>query len=164
MSDTESKAHLLDGMEKEWPAFKKVLDAIPDGEMDRPGVVDQWCLKELLGHVNFWAEKGARDVRLAGEGKADQIEVPGGQEKVDEWNAREAALGKAKTPAELRRAVQASYENARRALEEAPEPALAVVLEGWSVGVRYAEDTYRHYREHAEQIRAWGRDLETSEA
>jgi hypothetical protein len=32
------------------------------------------------------------------------------------------------------------------------------------MGHRFAEDTYRHYDEHAEQIRAWQRQLETTEA
>ena len=29
---------------------------------------------------------------------------------------------------------------------------------------RFAEDTYRHYREHAAQIRAWLKNMETTEA
>ena len=165
MSGAESKPHVLERLEAEWRAFSDLLDSIPDSEMNWPGVVDQWCLKELLGHINFWAEKCARDVRASAGGKLDQIELPvGGQPMVDEWNAREAAHGKAMSPAELRAALQASFEAARCAVEESPEEALAPVLNGWSVGVRFAEDTYRHYREHAEQIRAWQRQMETTEA
>jgi hypothetical protein len=165
VSRAESKEFLLQRLDDEWPKFQALIDSISDDEMDRPGVVDEWCLKELLGHVNFWAEKAAHDVRVAAGGKPEEIEVPvGGQPMVDEWNAREAARGKAMSPSELRAALERSYKDARRALEESPEPALALIAGGWSVGVRYAEDTYRHYREHAEHIKQWARDLETSEA
>jgi hypothetical protein len=165
VSRAESKTHLLQRLDEEWPKFQALIESIPDVEMDRPGVVDQWCLKELLGHVNFWAEKAAHDVRVAAAGKPEEIEVPvGGQPMVDEWNAREAARGMAMTPAQLRAALLETYQDARRALEEAPEEALAPVVAGWSVGVRYAADTYSHYREHAEQIKLWARNLETTEA
>jgi hypothetical protein len=164
VSNTESKAHLLTRMDEEWPKFQALLDSIPEGEFDRPGVVEEWCLKELLGHVNFWAAKAAHDVQVAGAGHPEQIEVPGGQENVDKWNSREAAKGKAMQPGELKALVHKSHEEARGNLEAAPESALAIDVSGWSVGVRFAEDTYRHYREHGEHISAWVRELETSEA
>ncbi len=161
----ESKPHVLERLDAEWGVFSELLDSIPESEMEWPGVVDQWCLKELLGHINFWAEKAAHDVRASAAGKLDQIELAvGGQSMVDEWNAREAGRGKAMSPAALRAALRASFEDARRAVAESPEEALAPVLNGWSVGVRFAEDTYRHCREHADHIRAWQRQLETTEA
>jgi hypothetical protein len=54
--------------------------------------------------------------------------------------------------------------NARRALDNATDEAVSIEMEGWTVGVRFAEDTYRHYREHGEQIRSWKQGLETTEA
>ena len=163
MSNTESKEYVLKRMDEEWPKFNALLDSIPDGDYDIPGVVDEWCLKELLGHVSFWAAKAAHDVQVAGNGKPEEIEVPGGDANVDKWNAREAAKGKAMQPAELKALVQTSHDEARNALEAAPESALAIDISGWTVGVRFAEDTYRHYREHGEQIGSWARGLETSE-
>lgn len=163
MSNTESKDYVLQRMDEEWPKFSALLDSIPDGDYDFSGVVDEWCLKELLGHVSFWAAKAAGDVQLAGAGKPENIEVPGGQENVDKWNAREAANGKAMQPGELKALALKSHNEARSALEAAPESALAIDISGWTVGVRFAEDTYRHYREHREQIGAWAREMETSE-
>ena len=164
MSKTETKEHLLSRMEEEWPKFRSILDSIPDDDYDIPGVVDEWCLKELLGHVSFWAAKAAHDVQIAGAGRPEEIEAPAGQADVDAWNAREAARGKTMQPDDLRELTQKSHTEARRALEAAPEPALAIEVKGWSVGLRFAEDTYRHYREHSEHIGAWVRELETTEA
>jgi hypothetical protein len=164
VSNTESKEYLQLRMDEEWPKFRAVIESVPDEDWDIPGVTDDWCLKELMGHVNFWAEKAQNDVTLAGQGKASQIKTPGGQENVDKWNAREAAKGKAMQPAELRALVEKSHRAARASLEAAPESALAIDVNGWSVGVRFAEDTYRHYREHSEHIVSWQRELETTEA
>ena len=164
MSNTESKEYVLQRMGEEWPKFAALLDSIPDDDFDIPGVVDEWCLKELLGHVSFWAAKAAGDVQIASAGKPEDIEVPGGQENVDRWNAREAAKGKAMQPGELKALVLKSHNEARSALQAAPEATLAIEVQGWTVGVRFAEDTYRHYREHGEHIGAWVRELETTEA
>jgi hypothetical protein len=161
---TESREHLLTRMDEEWPSLNALLDSISEGEMDEPGVVDEWSLKELLGHMIFWAEKAAHDLRAVAEGRIDDIKLPGGQTNVDLWNAEAAARGKAMSVADLKAELARRHEEARKALEEVAEAGLAVQLGGWSVGLRFAEDTYRHYREHAEQIRAWQRQLETTEA
>jgi len=161
---TESREHLLKRMDEEWPQFKALLDSIAEDEMDTPGVVDEWNLKELLGHVIFWAEKAAHDVKAVAEGRVDDIKLPGGQTNVDLWNAEAAARGKSMSAGDLKAELTRRHEDARTALEEVAEAGLAVQLGGWSVGLRFAEDTYRHYREHAEQIRAWQRQLETTEA
>lgn len=161
---TSSVAHLRTRMDEEWPAFREVVQSVPANEMDVPGVCDQWCMKELLGHVNFWTQKAAADVLAASTGQIDQIEVPKGQPVVDEWNAEAAAGGMAMSPEALLLGLEASHEDARRALDNATDAAVSIELEGWTIGVRFAEDTYRHYREHGGQIRSWKQGLETTEA
>jgi hypothetical protein len=150
-------------MDEVWPGFRTLINSVPEPEMDRPGVVDEWCMKELLGHVSFWAQKAGKDIRLAAAGTPEKIEVPGGQPMVDQWNARAAARGKAMSADAIIGDVELSHDDARRALDEATDEAVSIEVKGWTVGVRFAEDTYRHYREHAEHIRAWQQSLETTE-
>ena len=164
MSRAESKEHVRARMDEEWPKFQALLDSVPESEFDVPGVTDQWCLKELLGHIVFWADKAAHDVTAAADGRTDEIKVPDGDGVADQWNAEAAAKGKPQTAQAIKADVARAHEAARQALEAAPESALAIEVSGWSVGLRYAADTYRHYREHAEQIRAWLQQLETTEA
>ena len=159
----EDKANFLQRMDAEFPAFTALLETIPDPDYEAPGVVDEWCLKELLGHVNFWAEKAAHDVRAVAAGNPGEVDLPGNQENVDKWNAREAARGKAMEVPALKQTLHASHTDARKAVEEAPEAVLAVEMSGWTVGHRAAEDTYRHYHEHADQVRQWLNQTETSE-
>jgi hypothetical protein len=151
----ESRTNFLERMDAEWPAFTALLDSVPDEQYEAPGVTDNWCLKELLGHVNFWASKAAHDVAAVAAGRPDEVQVPGNQQKVDEWNAREAARGARMSVADLKQALNASHAAARKAVEDAPEGVLAVEMSGRTVGHRAAEDTYRHYHEHAEHIREW---------
>ena len=160
---TESVAHLKSRMDAVWPEFRALVGSVPQDEMETPGVLDDWCMKELLGHVNFWAQKGARDVRAATAGKIEEIEVPQGGAMVDEWNARAADHGNAMNAEAVVRDLEVSHEDARRALEDATDEAVSIEIEGWTVGMRFAEDTYRHYREHGEQILAWQKQMETSE-
>jgi hypothetical protein len=163
MTKTSSVTYLRERLDQEWPPFRELVGSVAPDEMIVPGVVDEWCLKELLGHVNFWARKGAHDVRAAASGQVDSIEVPGGDAMVDEWNATAAASGlKLATDAVLPE-LEASHADARNALHDTTDEALAIELKGWTVGVRFAEDTYRHYREHADQIRSWKQGLETTE-
>jgi uncharacterized protein (TIGR03083 family) len=151
-------------LDEEWPKLRELLESIPESEIEEPGAIDQWSVKELLGHVIFWARKGATDLRLTRDGRTEEIQLPGGQARVDEWNASAASTGKDKSKEQLLSELQAAHDDAREAAQEVPEEGLAIELGGWSVGVRFAEDTYRHYREHAEHIRAWQRQLETTEA
>jgi hypothetical protein len=102
-------------------------------------------------------------VRLAASGKAGNIETPGNQENVDKWNAEAASRGKAMTAEAVVSELADSHDDARRSLDEVTDDALSIEVKGWTVGVRFAEDTYRHYREHSEQIRSWKQGLETSE-
>lgn len=164
MSRTNSKVHLMSRLDDEWPKFKALLKEMPEAEMEIPEAIDQWSVKELLGHVVFWARKAATDLRLTRHGRTEEIQLPGNQARVDEWNASAAARGKDKSKSDLLTEVEAAHDDAREAAQEVPEEDLAIELDGWSVGIRFAEDTYRHYREHAEQIRAWQGQLETTEA
>jgi hypothetical protein len=56
-----------------------------------------------------------------------------------------------------------SFEAAKEALRATPAENLDINVKGWDMFTRFAEDTYRHYREHAEQIRAWKREVESTE-
>jgi hypothetical protein len=102
-------------------------------------------------------------LRLATAGRASEIETPGNQARVDEWNANAAAGARGLAVEAVRGELEAGNADARAALDGATDEALAIEVDGWTVGVRFAEDTYRHYREHAEQIRSWKQGLETTE-
>ncbi len=165
------KAEIERKLETEWQALREVVDSLSDQELEEPGVVDEWSVKDLLGHMAFWANKAAGDLQLVREGRSNDIEVPflanpegtGGQNLTDEWNAREADARKGRSLSELKSEWETSFAAAKEALKTTPAENLEIEVKGWDMHTRFAEDTYRHYREHSAQIRAWKREVETTE-
>jgi uncharacterized protein (TIGR03083 family) len=151
-------------LRESWDAIKSLVDSLPEREMTEVPVVEGWTVKDLLGHMAFWAEKAAEDLKLAAADRFAEIETPGGDEQVDVWNARESERRKNLSLAQVREEWVRSYEAAAAAFDAVPADKLDIDVKGWTMGHRFAEDTYRHYDEHAEQIRAWQRQLETTEA
>jgi uncharacterized protein (TIGR03083 family) len=159
-------------LEEQWQSLKALVDSLSAEELQEPGVVEGWSVKDLLGHMAFWANKAAGDLALARNGRADEIEVPfipnaegsGGENVTDDWNAREAAARKGKSLEDVRQEWEDSFHAAQSALTATPPEVLDREVQGWSMLVRFREDTYNHYKEHAEQIREWQRNLETTEA
>ena len=161
---TKDKEAVEQEMEESWQDLCAVLDSVSDAEQEQPGVVEGWSVKDMLGHITFWAVKAGRDLRLVAAGKPDELEVPTGPESVNEWNAREADRRKQLPLSQVREELEAAHQSALQSLRDVPAEVLDVEVKGWTMLVRFAEDTYRHYREHAEHIRAWKREVETTEA
>ncbi len=157
------KAAVLRDLDAAWEDLGAAVDSAPEGELEQPGVVDGWSVKDLLGHIAFWADKAARDLELLMQGGGEEIEAPGGAAGTDEWNDREYRKRKELPLSQVRTEWEQSYRDARAALDAAPAELLEQVVKGYTTLLRFAGDTFSHYREHAAQIRAWQRQLETSE-
>ena len=150
-------------LDAEWQALREAVESLSDDELAAPGVVEEWSVKDLLGHMAFWANKAAHDLDAINAAEEGAIQLAGGQEGVDAWNARESAARKDRPLADVRSEWEASFEAARQALSVTPSEKLEIEVQGWNMFTRFAEDTYRHYREHAAQIREWKREVETTE-
>jgi len=160
----ETKAAGLRQLEAAWAEISDVLSSILPEEMEAPGVVDSWSVKDLVGHMAFWTGKAADDLKKAAAGRAADIEGPGSAEIGDEWNKREADSRKGRSLADVRAELDSGFREAQEALQGISPETLDLEAAGWTVFVRFGADTFMHYREHAEQIRAWQRQLETTEA
>jgi len=132
--------------------------------MEQSGVVEEWSVKDLLGHMAFWAEKSSNDLKTLAADKQDDIETPGGDTAVNEWNAREAAARKGKSLDELRDEWQQSFAAARAAFVAVLAERLEIEVKGWPQLSRFLGDTTIHYREHENHIRTWLKKQETTAA
>jgi len=61
---TKDKEAVEQEMQESWQDLCAVLDSVSDAEQEQPGVVEGWSVKDMLGHITFWAEKAGRDLRL----------------------------------------------------------------------------------------------------
>lgn len=163
MSAEAGKADIERELLHAWEALAAAVDSFPDAEMGQPGVVDAWSVKDLLGHIAFWADKAAEDLQHIADGRPQDVEVPGSDATVDEWNAREQAARADKDLADVREQWLQSFQRAMDALAAFPAERLQEDVKGLTVLERFAGDTYEHYREHLEHLNAWRRQLETTE-
>lgn len=164
MSEAVTKAKVERELVEAWQALASAVDSFSDVELEQAGVVEGWSVKDLLGHIAFWAQEAARNLGLIAAGKADEVRRPDSQGAVDEWNERERRLREGRPLADMREDWLESFQEAMQALAAFPSEKLQEGFEGGTVLELFAVDTYHHYREHLAQLAAWRRELETSEA
>lgn len=164
MSVTATKADVERELVQAWQALASAVDSFSDVELEQPGVVEGWSVKDLLGHIAFWAQEATRNLQLIAAGKADEVRRPGSDSDVDEWNERERRLRQGRLLREVREEWLESFQGAMQALAAFPSEKLQDEFEGRSVLELFAEDTYDHYRQHLAQLAGWRQKLETSKA
>jgi hypothetical protein len=160
--ETLSKAGLQQRMMEERAALEAALDGLSDARMLEGGVVGAWSVKDLLGHMAFWAQEAARNTEFVKAGRQDRIVRPGSPKAIDRWNAREQRLRAGRSLLEVRYELEESHQRALAALAGLPEEKLSLNLHGGTFVGLYAGDTYDHYREHTDQILAWRKHLENT--
>jgi hypothetical protein len=159
-----AKADVLRSLDHSWNELKEVVDSMTEPEMIEPGVVDDWSIKDLFGHMAFWANRAANTLAEVGAGRGDSVPGTETQAETDEWNAREATARKDKTLVELRHEWERAHEAARAALDKFPEEKLDEPFKERTVVFSFGADTFAHYQEHASQIKRWINQMETTEA
>ena len=146
-----------------WEALGSAVDSFSDVEMEQVGVIEGWSVKDLLGHIAFWADKAAADLQAVAGGRDEDVATPGSDQAVDEWNERERQARAGRPLAEIREEWLESFQKAMGALAAFPAERLQENVKGRTVLERFAGDTYEHYREHFGDLSAWRRQLETTE-
>jgi len=153
------KAELQQRMSQEWSALEAALAGLSDARMLEAGVVDAWSVKDLLGHIAYWAQEAAKNTELVKAGRQDRIVRPDTAKAIDRWNAREQRLRAGRSLAELRYELEESHQRALAALAGLPEEKLSLNLDGGTFLELYAVDTCDHYREHTDHVLAWRKRL-----
>jgi len=161
---TVIKADVERELVEAWQALASAVDSFPDLELEQPGVVDSWSIKDLLGHTAFWAQQAAHNLELIDAGRGDDVQRPGSEMELDEWNERERRLRQDRPLAQVREEWLDSFQAAMQALAASPAERLEEEVGGGQTALRLlAADTYEHYREHLAHLIAWRRELETTE-
>lgn len=158
-----AKADAVRELEHQWAELRSAIEAVPENEIEAPGVVDDWSVKDIMGHVAFWADRGAATLAASNAGNFEGLVWGEGENWVDQWNAREAEARKGKSFTDIRGEWVAAHEAARKALEGATDETLNAEFRQATVADYYVGDTYEHYKEHAEHVKAWLREMETTE-
>ena len=159
-----TKADVLRDLDSAWGDLMQTIEAILDDDCETPGVVDEWTLKDLLGHMAFWSGQAASTLRCATAGRLEDVDRGHGDNWVDEWNKREYEARKDHSLSQVRAEWMRNHRDAAEALDHAPPEVLDMPFNNGPIHQYFAGDTYEHYREHTEHIKAWQQQLDTSEA
>ena len=163
MTGAPAKADIERELLHAWQELASAVDSFSEAEMEQAGVIEGWSVKDLLGHIAFWAYKAAADLQAVVGGRPEEVATPGSEKAVDEWNERERQSRAGRPLAEIREEWLESFQKAMDALAAFPADRLQEKVKGATVLDRFAGDTYGHYREHFGDLSAWRRELETTE-
>ena len=131
--------------------------AIPKDEMLRPRTLDQWSVKDVLGHLLSCDEETLRRFRLIEQGRGNRIVWFESMAFADRFNARTVARTRRYgLPQLLRRMARARAELIAR-MRRLPagafrDPSLAYPLVDW-----FPVSGWTHEQEHLSEVRSWWR-------
>lgn len=130
---------ILERIDRTWSDWLAALDLLSADEMSIPGVCGVWSATEMMAHIAGWDRHAALYAELSAAGASlDDARLRGVNRDI------------------LAEFADLSPEAARKRMEDihadvcARVEALGAVQASWVSG-----DTYRHYPEHAAQIRNW---------
>ena len=141
-------SQLLAKLNRDWQEFLDSIEGLPDSALSEAGVVGTWSVRDIMGHVTTWEEEALNrlPIVLAHETEPGYSSLGG----IDAFNAQKVTEKRGQALDQVRRDLTATHQVLLSRVIDIPDNAVDVEFER-----RFGEDTWDHYREHAEQIRAW---------
>src|SRR5262245_61011264 len=144
------KDELLNEAAREYRAFHNAIQGLNEDHMTEAWL-GTWSVRDIIAHISGWQrELGPALERLA----RGERPIPAGvsYDDVDAWNARFAAAKRETEVADVLLELDQSHEGFMRAAVHVPADRYVPGKTAWKI---VDQNTAHHYREHAEQIRAW---------
>jgi hypothetical protein len=152
---TQSKdrqARLLARLDAAWRDLQESYVGLPEAQLLGQGVNGDWSVKDILAHVTTWEEEALKYLPLIIEGgRPPQYVTYGG---IHAFNARMFEQKRAMSLAEVQRQLADTHARLIALVRQLPDEQLAGETRARR---RLRLDTYSHYPEHTEMIRAWRR-------
>jgi hypothetical protein len=153
-----SKPELLKRIRSERQYLAETLAQLSEDQMVKPGAEAAWSVKDMLAHLVAWEEYLVQWVDQILRGQAP--ELPAGVGGIDQVNAEIYEENKDRPLTEVLTEFQTSYQEVLRCTEAASEEILLQtgLFPAWGDTPLWdvvASNTYWHYQEHGEALRAW---------
>jgi Protein of unknown function (DUF1706) len=145
------RQQLLKQLDKRWMAFKESYAGLSDSEMTEPGVTGNWSVKDVIAHVTWWEEEALKHLPLINKGeRPPRYSVKYGG--IDAFNALMTEQKRGLPLSDVLRQQDETHRRLIAYVESAPE-------EQFTRETRFRRrlrlDTYNHYPNHTQAIRAW---------
>ena len=146
---------LLRTLDRAWTALEASYAGLSDTQLEETGVVGHWSIKDVLAHVSTWEQEALKYLPLiAAGGRPPRYSTTEGG--IDAFNERMYAHKRGMSLAQVRAEREQTHEQLVALIQAAPVEQLSGETR-WRRRLRL--DTYGHYAEHAEAIRAWRETL-----
>lgn len=159
MTDTTPHDQIAATIEREYAAWRALVEEVGRDRMNEPGPMGEWSFKDLAAHLLGWRERSIGRLRAQGEGRGEPSEPwPDGMDDDDDINTWMQARMADRSVDDVLAAVDASYDHLAAALGALPADVLTDPLGiAWLEGETALEtDWLGHlHDEHDASIRAW---------
>ena len=138
-------AERIERIEASWQDLMSAVEGIPDDRLAEPGVAGDWSVKDILTHIAFWEGNlvGSIERRMAGQ--PDDDDDDGSEEAMHALNHREYENRKGWSLDRVWDDLRRGHERMLTSVRSFPS-----LTDDDVQG-----DTWGHYEEHANSIRAW---------
>lgn len=136
----DERLDMLQRASRAWLELRRLVDAIPDAALERPGTIGSWSGRDLLAHIASWEREGARVIRDLDAG--EPAEWPN-DSQTDAWNEAQVEGWRSLRLEQVQQWAQDEHFELMNLAETSPEIAPDILL---SV-------TAEHYAEHLDDVR-----------
>ncbi len=149
MSMLDWKGEIVEQVRTAHRELEEVLVGIPPERMTQPGVNGDWTVKDVLAHITWWEQHLLMRLRTG----QDDVYLPNvdPREATRAANAEVFAASRQRSLDDVRATFKASYQELLAELETLSVERAAQDEIYEAIG----SDTFEHYREHTEMLRAW---------
>jgi uncharacterized protein (TIGR03083 family) len=155
-----TKEELIAAIETAWERLQAALGDLSDEQMTRQPVTGRWTIKDLLAHIAVWESRLVTNLYKVERGVPPEVNITPAQ--VDRLNEQFYREQKDRPLERVLEDIHAVHLALLNRLESMPDNVLTDPrqfkwMKGQPLGSLVAEDSFEHYREHAEEIEQWKR-------
>lgn len=155
------KTTILNKIDTEYRAFEDLLAPLDGWQLTTPGVVGEGSIKDMLAHLTVWQKRLLTILQAALQGTEPAQPVTRSEdEEIECVHQQFYAAARARPLREVWDAFRATYLQVKQAVEALGEETLLdcerfAWLDGVALQRLIADNTYRHYEDHALAVHAW---------
>ncbi len=145
------KTQLIEILEQAWMDLAESFNGLSAEQLQQPGVVEDWSVKDILAHVTWWEEEALKHLPFILQGgRPPRYSVLYGG--IDAFNAQMTERKRALSLAEVLTELDETHSRLVEYVHSVPE-------EQFTSETRFRRrlrlDTYSHYPIHTLAIRNW---------
>jgi len=147
----KTKQDLLNEAAREYKAFHETIHGLNEEHMTEV-MLGTWTVRDIVAHMSGWHRELGPALERMARGERPMLEGKNYEKDVDGWNEKFAAAKRDTPVADVLLELDTSHEYFMHAAAQVPDDRFVEGKTAWKI---VDLNSAAHYREHADQIRAW---------